>query len=129
MKEVAAAIITRNGKIFIAQRPEGKSLAHYWEFPGGKIENGESKEQCLARELSEELDITAQIGDFFMTSNFDYEFGTIILHAYFVTVANDTEIKSNEHQNTCWVNPCELENYNFAPADLPIVAKLKDCKI
>lgn len=125
MKTVAAAIIIRNKKIFIARRPEGKSLTHYWEFPGGKQEAGETLPQCLKRELSEELNIEAEIGSFFMTSSYSYDFGTIELHSYFVTVPTETEIFSNEHEETAWVSPNELSQYQFAPADIEIVSKLK----
>ena len=63
VKEVGTGIIVRNGKIFIGQRPEGKPLAGLWEFPGGKLEAGETIEQCLKRELKEELDVEAEIGN------------------------------------------------------------------
>lgn len=128
-KRVAAAIIVHNGKIFIAQRPEGKSLAHYWELPGGKQEQGERLTECLHRELSEELNIDAVIGDFFMQSTFDYDFGTIELNAYFAFLKNQTDIKSNEHENTAWVTPQELSRYQFAPADISIIEALKKAKI
>lgn len=129
MKTVAAAILIRDKKIFIAQRPEGKSLAHFWEFPGGKQEPDETLPECLHRELSEELNIDAHIGDFFMTSSFSYDFGTIELHSYFVTVSPDQQVISNEHENTAWVAPEELTNYNFAPADVEIVAALSKLKL
>lgn len=129
MKTVAAAILIRDKKIFIAQRPEGKSLAHFWEFPGGKQEPDETLPECLHRELSEELNIDAQIGDFFMTSSFSYDFGTIELHSYFATVSPDQQVISNEHENTAWVTPEELSNYNFAPADVEIVAALSKLKL
>lgn len=129
MKTVAAAILIRDKKIFIAQRPEGKSLAHFWEFPGGKQEPNETLPECLHRELSEELNIDAQIGNFFMTSSFSYDFGTIELHSYFATVSSDQQVISNEHENTAWVAPEELSNYNFAPADVEIVAALSKLKL
>ena len=66
MKKVSAGIVCRNGKILICQRPKGKSLAGFWEFPGGKLEEGESLQDCLKRELKEELDIEVAVGDFFM---------------------------------------------------------------
>ena len=68
MKDVSAGIIVRNGKIFIAQRPEGKPLPNVWEFPGGKLEPGETLPQCLKRELKEELDVDAEIGEFIMNT-------------------------------------------------------------
>ncbi len=129
MKTVVGAILTRNGKIFICKRPEGKSLAHHWEFPGGKQEEGETLEQALKRELCEELNINAEIGDFFMKSLYTYEFGTIELHIYFATVAGNDNITSNEHEETAWVTPDKLPNYTFAPADIPVVEKLAQLKI
>lgn len=129
MKEVTAAVITRNGKILIAQRPAGKTLAHHWEFPGGKLEIGETLPQCLKRELKEELNLEAEIGEFITTSNFIYEFGTINLHAFFVSIAPEVEVISNEHEQIKWISPDEFDNYLFPPADLPIVAKLKELKL
>ena len=129
MKIVAAAIIVREGRIFIARRPKGKSLAHHWEFPGGKQEPNETLPECLKRELREELGIEAQIGDFFMKSTFCYDFDSIELHCYFATVAPSTDVISNEHEQTAWVAPHELCNYNFAPADIPIIERLADIKL
>lgn len=129
MKVVAGAILVHNGKIFIAKRPEGKSLAHHWEFPGGKQEEGETLQQCLKRELREELNIEATIGDFFMTSEYKYEFGVIQLNTFFASISEDCDIHSNEHENVAWVTPEELKNYTFAPADIPIVAELEKIKL
>ena len=69
--------------MLICQRPEGKTLAGYWEFPGGKLEEGETMPECLKRELKEELGIDAQIGNFFMESVYKYDFGEIALSVYF----------------------------------------------
>lgn len=129
MTTVAAAIIIRNGKIFIAKRPEGKSLAHHWEFPGGKQEKGETLPQTLHRELNEELGIDATIGEFFMKSSYDYEFGHIDINCYFASVAKDKEISSNEHEAIAWATPGELKSYTFAPADIPIVEALQSIKL
>lgn len=129
MKTVTAAILIRDKKIFIAQRPQNKSLAHFWELPGGKQEPGETLPECLKRELSEELNIDAKIGDFFMTSVYKYDFGTIELHSYFASVSPEQEVVSNEHENTAWVSPQELSSYNFAPADVEIIARLSKLKL
>ena len=111
-KIVAGAIIIENGRIFIACRPEGKTLAHHWEFPGGKQEPGETLPDCLRRELKEELNINAVIGEPFMVSTFEYDFAVI-----------------NAHEKTAWVLPCELKNYTFAPADVPVIEKLAALKL
>ncbi len=125
MKKVSAGIVCRNGKILICQRPKGKSLAGFWEFPGGKLEEGESLQDCLKRELKEELDIEVAVGDFFMESVYQYEFGEISLNAYFATLSADQEPVLKEHPQLAWINPKDLGAYAFAPADLPIVEALK----
>lgn len=129
MKEVTAAVIVRNQKVLIAQRPAGKSLAHYWEFPGGKLEVGETLPQCLKRELKEELNLDATIGSFITASRFEYEFGTINLNAFFVSIAPDIEVRSNEHEQIKWISLAEFDNYQFPPADVPIVEALKKLKL
>ena len=120
MKVVAAALLIRNGKLFIAQRPEGKTLAHYWEFPGGKQEAGETLAQTLRRELREELNIDAEVGNFFMQSVYDYDFGQIQMNCFWAKVNDTADVRSNEHEATAWVGPEELKNYRFAPADVPV---------
>ena len=125
MKKVAGGIICRNGRILICQRPEGKTLAGYWEFPGGKLEAGETMQDCLKRELKEELGIDAQIGSFFMESVYKYAFGEISLCAYFATIDSSQELVLNEHPRVEWIIPDDLDKYAFAPADLPITAALK----
>ena len=125
MTVVAAAIMRKRGKIFIAQRPEGKSLAGFWEFPGGKQEQDETLPETLQRELREELNINVEVGDFFMKSFYQYEFGDIDIYAYWVDVADDIFVVSNEHKAIMWVNISELDNYVFAPADVAIVKALK----
>lgn len=124
MTVVVAAIIRKGNKIFIAQRPEGKSLAGFWEFPGGKQEQNETLPETLQRELREELNINVEVGDFFMKSSYQYEFGDIDIYSYWVDIDEDVMIVSNEHQNSKWVEVNELVNYKFAPADIPIVKKL-----
>ena len=125
MKIVADAIIVQDGKIFIAKRPEGKTLAHHWEFPGGKQKKDETLPQALHRELKEELNIDAKIGDLFMKSSYNYYFGEIEISFFWATIAPGSTIKSNEHEAIAWVSPNELDEYSFAPADIPVVNKLK----
>lgn len=125
MKDVSAGIIVRNGKIFIAQRPEGKPLPNVWEFPGGKLEPGETLPQCLKRELKEELDVDAEIGEFIMNTTYGYASGEFRINVYRVHIPNDAEPKLNVHQNAAWVTPAEMDNYEFPPADTDIIRHLK----
>src|SRR4249920_604400 len=83
-KVVTAAIIRRNGSVLLARRSSGERLAGFWEFPGGKVENGETPEECLARELDEELGIRARIGEKFAESLHQYDHGSFRIVAYFV---------------------------------------------
>lgn len=129
MKIVSAAIIVKDGHIFIAQRPDGKSLANYWELPGGKQEAFETIEECLEREISEEFNAKVKCGEFFMSSAFDYEFGTILLKAFFAELLPGQELQPLEHKNTAWVTPQELSQYTFAPADTPIIEELKNIEL
>jgi mutator protein MutT len=120
MIQVCAAIIERDGLIMSARRKPGTHLAGYWEFPGGKIEPGESPEACLARELHEELGITAQIGAYIGESLHDYGSRVIRLRAFRVTDF-EGEIQLFEHDAIQWLTPDELTTVDWAPADIPLV--------
>jgi 8-oxo-dGTP diphosphatase len=123
MKQVTAAIIKKNNLILITQRSEKSALPLKWEFPGGKIEPGESPEACLARELKEELDIDARIKDLYMSSLHHYEFGNLELLFYFADIISG-EIKLNVHQDFKWASVETLDQYDFAPADVEVVRAL-----
>ena len=126
MKDVAAGIITCNGKLLIAQRRHGKNQEYLWEFPGGKLEEGETLPECLKREIKEELDKEIKVGDFFMTSVYEYESGAIRLNAYFAEMA-DRQIPSHiDHEQVKWIDLSEIDDYTFAPADIPIKKKKKN---
>ena len=125
MKDVSAGIIVRNGKIFIAQRPEGKPLPNVWEFPGGKLEKGETHEQCLARELREELHIEAQIGEYLTENSHGYDFGTVHLCVYRVRSWKG-DIALTAHDDMRWVPLKELATFpGFLPADIPVARALE----
>ena len=124
MKQVTAAIIIKDYKILIAQRAPNDKLANKWEFPGGKIEHGESPQECLKREIREELDVEIEVLDFFAESIYEYHSGTISLMAYWCKwISGDFTL--NVHNQIAWVNHHELDLYDFAPADIPLVDKLK----
>ncbi len=123
MIEVTAALIRRADKILIARRPGRDELAGLWEFPGGKLEEGESPEECLAREILEELAITISVGGFFADSIYEYP-GKVVHLMAFWAVWTEGEIKACAHDDVVWSSAAELREYTFAPADRPIVTKL-----
>ncbi|MDP3730833.1 MAG: 8-oxo-dGTP diphosphatase MutT [Candidatus Omnitrophota bacterium] len=123
-RQVTAAVIEKDGKILIAQRFKRRTLGGKWEFPGGKIEPGETAEACLKRELKEEFDIDSEIGKFIIASRFRYCLVPIELLAYRVKHLSG-DFKVNEHEEIRWVSPSELKLYDFTPADKPIVAILR----
>lgn len=121
--EVTAGIIRNGGKFLIARRSTHKQLAGFWEFPGGKIEEGETAEASLERELLEELGISVTVGDFFMETEHQYEDKTILLKAYFCNILSG-EITLHDHDQIEWVETSEFKNYIFAPADRPFIKVL-----
>ena len=124
---VACALIDPDGRVLIAQRPEGKQLAGLWEFPGGKIEPGETPEEALVRELKEELGIdVAQscLAPFTFTS-FAYESLNLFM-ALWLCRRWSGVVKPLEHQAVAWVKPVRLTDYAMPPADEPLVAFLRD---
>lgn len=125
-KIVTAAVIEREGHILIAKRKQGWHEAGKWEFPGGTLEEGETPEQCLKRELLEELEIVTDIGDLICTSEYSYtpDF-TVRLLAYRATVTSGV-FNLNDHEEIRWVKPADLANYDFPEADKSIVEKLRN---
>ena len=124
LKKVAAGIIRHQGKILIAQRKRGKSLEFLWEFPGGKLEEGETLEQCLQRELIEELNLPITVKAYFMRSTYTYEFGTIELNAFFADCEKEDLSFHPDHEEARWVALEDLQGYDFPPADQPILQAL-----
>jgi mutator protein MutT len=122
--DVAAAIIVRDKKVLAARRKPGKHLAGYWEFPGGKVEHGETPEHCLARELKEELNITATIGSFLGESVYDYGAKIIRLMAYRVEHLSG-EFELIDHDELRWLAVDELDSVQWAPADISLMIQYK----
>ena len=121
--QVTAAIIVSDGKILIAQRHARDRLAGLWEFPGGKIEAGETPGQCLKRELWEELEIDAVIGNPLGSSIYHYDHISIELMAY-RAFWNGSPLRLVSHQACQWVTPDQLADFPFTPADLLFVGQL-----
>ncbi|EJF10608.1 (deoxy)nucleoside triphosphate pyrophosphohydrolase [Pontibacter sp. BAB1700] len=128
MIEVVAGIIQRSGMYLIARRAPGKSLAGFWEFPGGKLEAGETHEACLVRELKEELDLEVAVGAYIGESVFGEGENQVRLVAYAAHTKQE-HITSTDHDQVRWVDIYEFGDYEFAPADMPIVKALLDRRI
>lgn len=121
MIEVAAAIIEdRTGRILIARRAKGKSQEGMWEFPGGKLEPGESPEECLRRELLEEMGIEIEPYTYFGVNEHDYGTVKIRLIAYKAKYVSG-DIALTDHDDYRWVGIEEFGDYVFAPADVPFL--------
>ena len=120
MIEVVAAIIQRVDKYFVARRKMGKHLEGFWEFPGGKIEQGESPETSLQRELREEFGVTVEVGAFLGENTHDYGSAIIRLKAYRV-VSNGELKESTDHDALDWCTLAQLEQLQLAPADVPLL--------
>jgi 8-oxo-dGTP diphosphatase len=122
MIAVTAGILRRDGRILICRRPEGKRLAGVWEFPGGKMEPGETPEECLRRELREELGFDARIGTIF-DARIEREFREFIILYYDVEIASG-EPRALEHAEARYVTAEELCLYRFASSDAGVAEKL-----
>jgi len=124
---VAAALVDSDGRVLIAQRPEGKQLAGLWEFPGGKVEPGETPETALIRELEEELGITVKQACLapFVFASHTYETFHLLMPLYLIR-RWEGEPESREHKALKWVRPNDMGQYPMPPADDPLVAWLRD---
>ena len=124
MVEVVAALIWQGKKFMICQRPAHKARGLLWEFVGGKVELGETKEQALIRECQEELAVTLAVGDVFMDVTHEYPDLTVHLTLFNATIA-EGEPQKLEHNDIQWINPSEIPNYEFCPADKGILDRIK----
>jgi 8-oxo-dGTP diphosphatase len=122
---VTAALIRRGDHILIAQRKPDAHQGGLWEFPGGKLQFGEEPEAGLRREIREELDLDIQVGDIFTVVSHVYGDRHILLLAYWCTPEPGREPRPVEVGDLAWVRPEEMSQYHFAPADIPIVARLQ----
>ena len=121
--EVVAALIWDNEKFMICQRTAHKARGLLWEFVGGKVESGETKEQALVRECREELNVLIAVSDVFMEVTHEYPDITVHLTLFNATIA-EGEPQKLEHNDIQWITPNEIPNYEFCPADEEILDKI-----
>lgn len=117
---VVGAVIVRDGLILCAQRGPKGSLGGMWEFPGGKIEAGETARDALIREIDEELRCEIAVGDLITTTAHDYDFGTVTLTTFWCDLVVGEPVLT-EHAAVEWRSPAQLDALNWAPADIPAV--------
>ena len=124
---VAAIMISDKEEIFIAQRDYPEQLSGKWEFPGGKIEDNETPQESLTREMKEELGIEINIDQFFEESVYDYDFAKVRIRAYLCQFVSG-EIELRDHNASQWVDLNNLNKYEFVPADIKLVDELREAK-
>lgn len=121
--EVAAAIITHNGRVFATQRGYGE-FKDGWELPGGKMEPGETPQQALVREIQEELDTEIEVGELVETVEYDYPGFHLTMHCFLCTIRSG-DLVLKEHEAARWLTREELDDVDWLPADVKVVEKLR----
>jgi 8-oxo-dGTP diphosphatase len=129
MKQVVAALILKNGKVLVCQRTRHQSMPLKWEFPGGKIEDGEQPRDALRRELEEELGIDAQVGEEVARIRHDYKNGGAVELRFYVVNEYTGEMENRIFRDMRWAKRSELPSYDFLEADLELVKDLATGKI
>ncbi len=125
-KVVIGALIFKKDRILIAQRIKGSHLEYKWEFPGGKLLAGEREDDCLKREIKEEMGVESDVLDFFCENYYEYENNNKILLKIYITKLKSEKFTLNSHEKIKWISLGEIEDYDFAPADVPILKKIKE---
>lgn len=120
--EVTAAIIIQDGKVFATQRGYG-DLKGWWEFPGGKMEPGETPQEALTREILEELDAEIEIGELLDTVEWDYPAFHLKMHCFLCTLVSES-IHLNEHEDAAWLSAETLDSVKWLPADEGLIPKI-----
>jgi 8-oxo-dGTP diphosphatase len=121
---VVGAVIVQDGLVLCAQRGPTGALAGLWEFPGGKVEPGETARDALAREIAEELGCVVEVDDKVTTTTHEYDFGVVSLTTYWCRLVEGSP-DVTEHAGITWLAPAELDTLEWAPADIPAVAVVR----
>ncbi|MFC6705091.1 (deoxy)nucleoside triphosphate pyrophosphohydrolase [Flexivirga alba] len=121
--DVVGAVLVRDGTVLAAQRGPSMALSGHWEFPGGKVEQGESPQEALVRELREELLCDIAVGDRVETTSHQYDFGIVTLTTYLATLEAG-EPQATEHAELRWIPVADLHSVEWAPADVPAVERI-----
>lgn len=122
--EVVAAIILKDGKVFATQRGYG-DWKGWWEFPGGKIEDGESPQEALVREIREELDAEIEVGDLLETVEWDYPAFHLTMHCFLCSLKSES-LHLNEHEAAAWLSAGTIRSVRWLPADEGLIPKIKE---
>lgn len=122
--DVVGAVIVRDNTVLAAQRSPQMALPLTWEFPGGKVEPGETAVQALAREIAEELNCVIEIGDEIITADYAYDFAVVRLRTFYATLVAG-EPRATEHSQLKWIALNKLRTLEWAPADMPTVCVLE----
>jgi len=129
MKQVVAALIINNGKLLACQRTRHQTMPLKWEFPGGKIEEGEQPRDALRRELDEELGIDAEIGEEVARIRHNYKTGSSVELRFYVVRKYQGELENRIFKDLQWLAPSQLPSYDFLEADLALVRDLAEGKL
>ena len=129
MKRVVAALIVQDGKVLVCQRTRHQTMPLKWEFPGGKIEEGEQPRDALRRELDEELGIAATVGDELARIQHEYPNGAMVELRFFVVREFQKELENRIFKDIQWAQPGDLPKYDFLEADLTLVKDLAAGKL
>lgn len=123
---VAAALVVHGKQFLIAKRGKGRHLSDYWEFPGGKVEANEQPEQTCIRELKEELNCSISVERFFTNCRYDYDDFTLDMNVYLCHFVGEPFFEVLEHQEVKMIDVSQMDQYEFAPADVDFLPKIKE---